>query len=135
MLVAEPPAGKHRHDKILIFQHGGLGSAWVWLPYMTYLSQQHGYPCYAISSRGHGASWIPGFFQMWFMTKVGIAQDVMRAIEWARRREGRNQNSNLARVVLVGHSMGGGVVQYLVSHNLARVDGLILCGAAPTFGM
>jgi len=37
--------------------------------------------------------------------------------------------------VLVGHSIGGGLAQYVLSNELVTATGLILCGAAPGSGM
>src|SRR3954471_5882036 len=68
LLSAQPPSTCPR-KKALLFQHGGFGCASVWLPFLVFFSQQ-GYPCYAVSLRGHGGSWKPGYFRMVWMTGV-----------------------------------------------------------------
>src|SRR5947209_19837708 len=65
----------------VLFIHGGFGHASVWLPWMNYLHRQN--YCgttYAVSLRGHGASWTPGFWPMWALTTKNIlAADVVAA--------------------------------------------------------
>ena len=134
VLVVEPPVTQQRREHALFFQHGAFGCASVWLPYTTYLSQL-GYPCYAISLRGHGASWVPGIVKMWCTTKAVLAQDMVVGMEWAKSEEMRKRGSKTASIVLVGHSMGGGLVQYALSEELVTVTGLVLCGPAPGSGM
>lgn len=117
-----------RNASPLFFVHGGMGSAWVWLEYMTYLSER-GVPCYAVSMRGHGESWCPSYVRMvWLTTKRDLADDVVAAIRFVQEREGVNE------VVLVGHSSGGGLSQLILSEQNVRVKGLILMGAVPGFG-
>jgi pimeloyl-ACP methyl ester carboxylesterase len=134
VLVVEPPVTQQPRELALFFQHGAFGCASVWLTYATYFAQ-HGYPCYAISVRGHGASWIPGFVKYWCTTKASLAQDLVAGIEWAKAEEMRKRDRDTVSIVLVGHSMGGGLVQYALSKELVKVTGLILCGAAPGSGM
>ena len=134
VLVAEPPVKQERRAHALFFQHGAFGCASVWLLYATYFSQL-GYPCYAFSLRGHGASWVPGIVKFWWTTKATLALDLVAGIEWARAEEMRKRGTDNASIVLVGHSMGGGLVQYTLSQELVTVTGLILCGAAPGSGM
>ena len=84
---------------------------------------------YAVSTRGHGASLIPGFWQMWALaTKDVLAADVVAAIKEIERREGGES------IVLVGHSSGGGLSQLILSKGLAKVQGLALTAAIPNFG-
>jgi pimeloyl-ACP methyl ester carboxylesterase len=114
----------------VLFVHGGLGHASVWLPWMTYLRRKHyAGTTYAVSVRGHGASWAPRFWQMWALTtKDDVATDVVAAInEIEKREEGK-------RVVLVGHSAGGGLSQLILSNGLAKAQGLALIAAIPNFG-
>jgi pimeloyl-ACP methyl ester carboxylesterase len=82
----------------LLFVHGAWHSAWCWdehfLPYFT----RHGYACHALSLRGHGAS------------------EGRSRLRWARIAD---YAADVAQVavqlptppVLIGHSMGGLVVQ------------------------
>jgi pimeloyl-ACP methyl ester carboxylesterase len=70
------PPHRNRTKNALIFQNGGFGCASVWLQFMKFFSEM-GYPCYAHSVRGHGASWKPGYFRMVWMTgKASFAEDL-----------------------------------------------------------
>ena len=61
-------------------------------------------------------------------TKDILATDVVAAIKEIERREGGK------RVVLVGHSSGGGLSQLILSKGLAKAQGLALVAAIPNFG-
>jgi pimeloyl-ACP methyl ester carboxylesterase len=105
-----------------------MGSAWVWLEYMAYLSER-GVPCYAVSMRGHGESWYASYLRMvWLTTKRDLADDVVAGLRFVQAREGGKE------VVLVGHSSGGGLSQFILSEGDASVKGLALMGAVPGSG-
>jgi pimeloyl-ACP methyl ester carboxylesterase len=57
---------------------------------MTYLHHKHyAGTTYAVSVRGHGGSWTPGFWRMWaLITKDIVATDVVAAIEEIEKRKG-----------------------------------------------
>jgi pimeloyl-ACP methyl ester carboxylesterase len=112
----------------IVFAHGGMTGAWVWIEYMQYLSKQ-GIPCYAVSCRGHGSSWKPSYFRMmYFTTRRMLADDLLAGLGWAQKLEGGRD------VLLVGHSSGGGLSQYVLSDKNVRVKGLALLGAVPGSG-
>ncbi|KAF9457200.1 Alpha/Beta hydrolase protein [Collybia nuda] len=137
LLVSQPSPPTQPRKKAVLFQHGGFGAAAVWIPFMQYFSQIYGHPCYAASLRGHGASWKPGFFRMVLLTgKAAMARDLGYVLNWVQGYEaGQRQNHlDLEDIVLVGHSAGGGLAQYLLSQDLAQVGGLSLMGAFPSFG-
>jgi pimeloyl-ACP methyl ester carboxylesterase len=111
----------------VFFVHGGMAGAWVWTEYMQYLAAQ-GIPCYAVSMRGHGSSWQPSYLRMVYgTTKRALADDVVAGLQWVQKVEGKE-------VVLVGHSSGGGLSQYILSEKNVTVKGLALLGAVPGFG-
>ncbi|KAL8882271.1 MAG: hypothetical protein Q9198_000702 [Flavoplaca austrocitrina] len=64
----------------------------------------------------------------WLTGLTDLAKDVRYAWDEVLRRE----NGRLP--VLVGHSSGGGLAQYVLSEGLVRVEALVLCGAVPGFG-
>ncbi|KAH9891481.1 Alpha/Beta hydrolase protein [Xylariomycetidae sp. FL2044] len=126
----------------LLFVHGAYCSAHCYMFLLPYLAS-HGYPAYAISVRGHGASRAqPWLNKMLFTTFDSWAADVRVALAHATA-----AHPNAPPPVLGGHSLGGGLVQYMVSSRLYRspghhkpVDGardvsaLILLAAAPLGG-
>ncbi|KAL8296649.1 hypothetical protein RB597_005973 [Gaeumannomyces tritici] len=123
----------------ILFVHGGMGSAWVWLEYMQYLSAR-GVPCYAVSLRGHGESWHPSYLRMVYgTTRRDLADDVVSAMRALVYRDVSVDGAE-TEVVLVGHSSGGGLSQYVLQapwfgeRGLPRVRGLALLGAVPGFG-
>ncbi|KAK4165074.1 Alpha/Beta hydrolase protein [Cladorrhinum sp. PSN259] len=123
------PSPENANASPIFFVHGGMGGAWVWQEYLTFLASHYGIPCYAVSMRGHGSSWHPSYLRMVFATtKYMLATDVVNAIKWVEEREGGRE------VVYVGHSSGGGLGQYILSEKMVRVKGLVLAGAVPGFG-
>lgn len=126
LLVALPP--KPSNKAPIFFAHGGCGAAGVWTEWMTYLSQQHNIPCYAVSARGHGASYNPGYIRLVYLTtKRMLADDFVTGIKYVQEKEGQD-------VVLVGHSSGGGLSQFVLGEGDVKVKGLVLAGAIPAFG-
>lgn len=94
---------------------------------MRYLANR-GITCYAISYRGHGNSWYPSFLRMLYtVTKRDLADDLLAGIRAVQTREGRE-------IILVGHSIGGGLSQYLLNEGETKVKGLALLGAIPGSG-
>ncbi|KAG6908497.1 hypothetical protein DXG01_004431 [Tephrocybe rancida] len=139
LLVAQPPETRspEPRKKALLLQHGGFGSSAIWIPYMVFFSQKHGHPCYAASLRGHGASWNPGFLRMVLGTgKATFAQDLVFILNCVQGFEAghRRAQSDPEDIVIVGHSAGGGLAQYVLSRNLAQVGGLVLMASFPNFG-
>lgn len=143
LLTALPnPSSSNAPHPPIFFLHGGFGGAFVWIEWMQIL-QQRGYPCYAISLRGHGESWNPGFWCMtWGTSLKDLAQDVRRVWESVllreekRRRLGSkaSEETSPAMPVLIGHSSGGGLAQYVLSEGIVQAEALVLCAAIPGFG-
>ena len=94
---------------------------------MQYLAQ-NGVTSYAVSTRGHGESWHPNFFRMLYATtKRMLGNDLVAAIKEVETKEG-------SEVVLVGHSSGGGLSQFVVNEGDVKVKGLALLDAVPGTG-
>jgi pimeloyl-ACP methyl ester carboxylesterase len=124
LLAAEPDDAK---GPAIVFCHGGMGGAWVWTEYMTYLKSQ-GVRCYAISLRGHGDSWCPHFLRMVYgTTRADLESDLVTAVNWVEEHTGGD-------VVLAGHSSGGGLSQAVLAAGKVKARGLALLGAVPAFG-
>jgi pimeloyl-ACP methyl ester carboxylesterase len=116
----------------IFFIHGGMGSASVWASYMRYLGER-GIPAYAISMRGHGASWHPSYLRMVYgTTRAALGSDVEAGLK------GVCQMEDTKEVVIIGHSSGGGLAQWIISERAAqlagKVKGLALLDAVPGFG-
>ncbi|KAF3930441.1 hypothetical protein ABW20_dc0104488 [Dactylellina cionopaga] len=120
----------------LFFQHGGFGSAEVYVPWMEYFSKK-GYPCYALSIRGHGYSWGPSFNRMVFRTTASmLSQDVAAGVKYVTELHAgdsvRRQGSGLP--VILAHSNGGGLSQMVLDRGYAKASALVLLAATPNFG-
>ncbi|KAF4556254.1 Hypothetical protein D9617_1g081300 [Elsinoe fawcettii] len=120
----------------LFFVHGGFGCAAVWLEYMTMLSAApYNIPCYALSLRGHGASWKPGYFRMTFgTTKRMLADDIVTGVRHVEKLL-LQQDKHESEVVLVAHSNGGGLSQLALNDGSIQVRGLALLDATPPSGL
>lgn len=119
-LLVERASGRARSTSLL-FVHGINVDAWVWQPhYLPYFAAA-GFNSFAVSLRGHGESAGRDRIRQWQLGDyVG---DVAHAVA---RIDGP--------VVLVGHSMGGAVVQRYVRDGGA-VAGMALLAAVPPWGL
>lgn len=101
----------------LLFVHGAFAGGWMWTEtFMPYFAAA-GYPCYALSLRGHGGS--AGHEHMdWH--SIGDYVDDLAAIA-----AGLPESP-----VLLGHSMGGFVVQKYLERHPAPAAAL-LCSVPP----
>lgn len=121
MLAAVPAVAAGRRPALL-FVHGLGHDAACWRNWMRAASAD-GHAAYSISLRGHGAS---GGSLRSARLKDYVA-DVLRAVEVVDADE----------LVLVGHSLGGLVVQRVLALQLAKVSAGVLVGSitsGPAFG-
>jgi pimeloyl-ACP methyl ester carboxylesterase len=103
---------------------------------MTFFSEK-GFPCYAHSWRGHGASWKSGYFQtVWMTGKASIAEDLGYAFSWVEGFQAAKRDGPVSRddIVLIGHPTREGLSQYFLSRGLGTVGGLVIMAAFPPFG-
>lgn len=118
-VVSAEPKGRARAVPLL-FVHGAYGSAAQWTPFFLPYFARHGFAAYAMSVRGHGAS---------------AGRDI---VKHARLRDYvadvvQVMRSLPAPPVLIGHSLGGMIVQkVLVDHAL---PGAVLMCSAPPHGL
>ena len=104
----------------LLFVHGMWHAAWCWSEHFLPYFAQHGFKSYALSLRGHGAS--EGREQLRWTPLGGFVSDVAQAVDQLD-----------SPPVLVGHSMGGMVVQeYLESH---QAPACVMLASAPVKGL
>jgi pimeloyl-ACP methyl ester carboxylesterase len=92
------------HPTPLLFVHGAWHGAWCWSEHFLDYFTTHGYAVHALSLRGHGAS--AGRDRLRWTSLADYVADVLQVA---------SQLPNPP--VLIGHSMGGAVVQkYLEAH-------------------
>lgn len=112
-----PGGGKGRP---LLFVHGAFAGAWCWSKHFLPYFAAQGYRACALSLSGHGGS--PGRERLDWLS---IA-DYVRDLEQAVAAVGGNP-------VLIGHSMGGFVVQKYLER--ASAPGVVLMASVPPQGL
>ena len=107
------------HPVPLLFVHGGWHAAWCWEHFLNFFADA-GYRAVALSLRGHGAS--PTTKPLRSCSIAEYVDDV------------RATADNLGgQPVLIGHSLGGFVVQrYLENHSAPAT---VLVGSVPPQGV
>ena len=118
-LITRKPQSNPRANSIL-FVHGAWHAAWCWdehfLPYFA----ERGFTSHAVSLRGHGASQSPARFRL--ARIADYVADVVQVVKQLPQPP-----------VLVGHSMGGLVVQkYLEAYS---APGAVLLASVPVKGV
>ena len=121
-IVKKEPPGKRRPFPLL-FIHGMFHGAWCWeenfFPFFT----NQGFVCYALSLRGHGKS--EGKEKVWRTSINDYLEDIHFVVT-------QIMNETGCSPVLIGHSMGGSLVQlYLSKHN---ATGCALLASGPPWG-
>jgi pimeloyl-ACP methyl ester carboxylesterase len=101
----------------LLFVHGAWSGAWIWDEHFLGFFAERGWDAHALSLRGHAGSPAPGPLR--HVSLGDYVEDVARVA------------ASLPRTpVLVGHSMGGAIVQrYLAAHDAAGAA--LLCSVPP----
>jgi len=118
-IISKKPRGVSRAVSFL-FVHGAWHGAWCWEKYFMPYFAEKGYTSYALSLRGHGDSDKPTHFR--WMRIADYVADVAQVMD--QLPEG---------TVMVGHSMGGLVVQkYLEEHTAPAA---VLLASVPVKGV
>lgn len=120
-VIRQEPKGEDRFPVPLLFIHGSYCAAWVWAEhFLPYLAGQ-GFDVYALSLRGHGAS--AGQEVLKKARVSDFIADVDQVIASMPRKP-----------ILLGHSLGGGIVEkYLEQH--ADAPAGVLIAPAPYQGI
>ena len=101
--------------------HGGWHGAWCWQDNFLPGLAAAGFAAYALSLRGHG--WSTGSARL--ASAAQYQEDIAWAVEQIRARSGQ-------KPVLLGHSMGGYLVQQWLQHDNA--PGAVLLASIPPYG-
>src|SRR5208282_4475099 len=110
---------RHR-DPVILFVHGAFGGAWMWQEHFLRYFRKSGRSVYALSLRGHGRSKGRDQIQSWRFSDY--IDDVRCVIEKIG-----------APIVVVGHSLGGLIVQRLIGRVPMRA--VVLLASAPPEGI
>ena len=104
----------------LLFVHGGYCDAWFWEPYFLPWFAARGYPAYALSLRGHGAS---GGAETLFIAGLEDYEADVEHVAGTLR----------TPPILIGHSMGAAIVERIVAKRPVR--GAALLAPVPPAGL
>ncbi len=118
-VLARAPKGA-AHATPLLFVHGAYTAAWCWEEHFLPFFAEAGYAAYAVSLSGHGAS--PGRRHLDSFSIADYVGDVAAVVA-----------ALPAPPVLIGHSMGGFVVQKYLEDQVA--PGAVLMCAVPPQGL
>jgi pimeloyl-ACP methyl ester carboxylesterase len=118
-VITRAPTGKPRPTPLL-FVHGSSSGAWVWDRHFLPFFAEQGYEAQALSLRGHGAS---------------AGREIL---PFCRLRDYVADLEQVASAlphppVLIGHSMGGMVVQKVLHRQ--RVPAAVLMASVPPHGL
>ena len=118
-IISKLPA-ERRHPTPLLFIHGMMHGAWCWDVHFLEYFARHGFAAHAVDLRGHGAS--AGREELRWTRIADFVDDVVTVV---RRLP--------AAPVLIGHSMGGFVVQKYLEHSDA--PGAVFLSSPPPAGL
>ena len=118
-LISKYPL-QRRHPTPLLFIHGMMHGAWYWDVHFLEYFAQHGFAAHAVNLRGHGHS--EGRERLRWTRIAAYVEDVVNVVR---------QLPNPP--ILIGHSMGGFVIQkYLEDHTAPAA---VLLSSPPTSGL
>ncbi|GHT96966.1 alpha/beta hydrolase [Betaproteobacteria bacterium] len=121
ILYTLPPKGVTPHPTPLLFLHGAFAGAWMWADNFLPWFARQGYRSYALSLRGHGGSDDGAHLDV--LSIADYVEDTEIAVTWLREQHDQPP-------ALIGHSMGGFVVQKYLENNRAQAAAL-LCAVPP----
>jgi non-heme chloroperoxidase len=118
IISSEPKQRKYPHPLLLV--HGAYVAAWCWEEHFIPWFTEQGYAVHALSLRGHGES--EGNLSLHSFRLRDFADDIALVAEGLD-----------APPILVGHSMGGMVIQKYLEH--ATVPGALFLTTIPISGV
>jgi pimeloyl-ACP methyl ester carboxylesterase len=119
-VLAHSPEGRAPHPVPLLFIHGAYTAAWCWEEHFLPWFAARGYAAYAVSLSGHGGSRRKSLLDNFSIADyVADVETVVAALP--------------AMPVLIGHSMGGMVVQKFLERQAAPAA--VLMASVPPQGL
>lgn len=120
-VISHQPEGGARATPLL-FVHGAYAGAWIWEPYFLPFFAGNDYEAHAVSLRGHGHS--DGSDEL----MTGRLRDFVADVEQVMA-------TFPEPPVLIGHSMGGVVVQHVMHRHSKTLPGAVLMASGPPHGL
>lgn len=118
-IISRRPKGTAKRTPLL-FVHGAFCGAWIWDAKFLRWFADRGRAAHALSLRGHGRS--EGRAQLRGYSLADYVEDVVTVFDWAD-----------TPPVLIGHSMGGMIVQRTMLKR--RPPAAVLLASAPPYGL
>lgn len=106
----------------LLFLHGAFHGAWCWKEYFLPYFCEKGFPCYALSFRGHGESEAGGEFKA--ISLKDYLSDALEQLPLLHEKP-----------VVIGHSMGGAIAQMLLHEHSDALRAVVLLSSVPPDGL
>ena len=119
-LITCQPTQPARGAPPIVFVHGAFAAAWTWAECFMPRAAAAGYASYALSLRGHGKSF--GSEHIDHHSIRDYVDDLSRIVQEIGETP-----------ILIGHSMGGFVVQKYLEHHTARAA--VLMSSVPPQGL
>lgn len=114
-------------EEYVVFVHGICHGAWCWEKFINFYSD-YNCQCYAISLRGHAGS--GGKEKLHTFRLSDYVDDVKNEIANVQKKIDSDPRLKGKKPFLVGHSMGGGVVQQYIGKYPDTVQGAVLLASA-----
>ncbi len=118
-IISRHPVGS-QHPTPLLFIHGMMHGAWCWDVHFLDYFAQHGFAAHAVNLRGHGDS--EGRKRLRWTRIADYVEDVAHTVRQLPRPP-----------VLIGHSMGGFVIQKYLEE--CDAPGAVLLSSPPPVGL
>jgi len=106
----------------LLFVHGGSHGAWCWKEHFLPYFAAKGFHSYALSFRGHGQS--EGREKLETFSLLDYSDDLLQVMQQIN-----------SKPVLIGHSLGGSIVQRVWSLHPDSMRAVVLLSSTPPRGM
>lgn len=123
-LIVRHQSSKCPFKGSIIFVHGICHGAWCFENYMDFFSE-NGYECFALNLRGHGDNNRKG---LTFARLSQYLNDVEKCVDFVVKY--LQEKGIIEKPFLLGHSMGGAIVQKYIKKHSNKVKGLILFASA-----
>ncbi|MHA2503741.1 MAG: alpha/beta hydrolase [Candidatus Kariarchaeaceae archaeon] len=104
----------------LVFVHGMFQGSWVWEEHFFDYFVSQGYECHLVNLRGHNGSDNDGSFR--FISIKHYVEDLKSVVD------------TLEDPILIGHSMGGFIIQKYLENNSAKL-GIMIASVPPRAGV
>lgn len=125
--------GKTPLKGMIIFVHGVSHGAWCWKYFIQYLSRK-GYACFALNLRGHGDD--KNIQNLKHARLSDYIADVERCVNYLKLFCEENKDEiTYSKPFLIGHSMGGAIVQKYISDFSDEISGAVLLAPVTAGGM